>query len=430
MIKNFRLNPWHYLIFTFLGLIMIGTALLKMPFVHHQQGLSFIDALFTATSAVCVTGLTVVNTSGFNIYGQIVLLILMQLGAIGIMTMNASLILLISGNLDLKQRVSFSKLQDSLSFKSSTGILKFILKITLFTELIGAFILFIGFYSQGLNWSESLYQGIFHSISAFCNAGFSTFDSSLIGFNGLIKYTIMALIIVGGVGYIVIFELIKKITQGQKIGFHSRIVLFTSLFLILIGALMIYFSETGIVSISDSLFQSVTSRTAGFNTVEISNLHTVSLLMIIILMFIGASPGSTGGGIKTTTFFVAMVSVLKVVRGAKSIVIGQKHISHTVILKAFSIIFLYLILIIVASILLLYAYPTEHFHHILFEVVSATATVGLSVGVSAKIATFGKIVLVLCMFIGRIGPASLAMIKTNKEYKPKILYPQEKINLG
>lgn len=430
MILNFKLNPWHYLIITFLVLILFGTVLLKMPFVVHNQGLSFIDALFTATSAVCVTGLTVVNTSGFNQAGQWILLLLMQLGAIGIMTLNTSLLLLISGKLDLKQRISFSKLQDSLSFKSSTGILKFILQITFISEIIGALFLFIGFSNQGFSLDEALYQAVFHSVSAFCNAGFSTFDSSLIGFNGIIKYTIMVLIIVGGAGYIVLFELIKKITRKQKIGFHSKIVLLTSVILIISGAILIYFSEIGTVSITDSLFQSVTARTAGFNSVEIVNLHTVSLLVLIILMFIGASPGSTGGGVKTTTFFVAMVSVLRVIRGDSSVVIFKKHISHTVILKAFSIIFMYIIIILIASVLLLYAYPDINFHHILFEVISATGTVGLTVGVSSQIAVFGKIVLICCMFIGRIGPVSLAMIKSNKEFKPRILYPQEKINLG
>lgn len=430
MVLNFKLNPWHYLIITFLVLILFGTVLLKMPFVTHTQGLSFVDALFTATSAVCVTGLTVVNTSGFNNAGQWILLLLMQLGAIGIMTLNTSLLLLISGKLDLKQRISFSKLQDSLSFKSSTGILKFILQITFISEIIGALFLYFGFSKQGMSTNEALYNAIFHSVSAFCNAGFSTFDSSLMGFNSLIKYTIMALIIVGGAGYIVLFELIKKITRKQKLGFHSKIVLLTSAILIVSGAFLIYFSEVGTVSITDSLFQSVTARTAGFNSVEIVNLHTVSLLVLIILMFVGASPGSTGGGVKTTTFFVAMVSVLRVVRGDSSVVIFKKHISHTVILKAFSIIFMYIIIILIASVLLLYAYPTIHFHHILFEIISATGTVGLSVGVSTKIASFGKIVLICCMFIGRIGPVSLAMIKSNKEYKPRILYPQEKINLG
>ncbi|MBS3994126.1 MAG: potassium transporter [Bacteroidetes bacterium] len=430
MLEKIKLNPWHYLIITFLALIIIGTILLKMPFVTHVQGLSFIDALFTATSAVCVTGLTVVNTSGFNPEGQWVLLLLMQLGAIGIMTLNTSFLLLISGRLDLKQQLSFSKLQDSISFKSSTGILKFILQITFITEFIGAVLLFVGFYQHGFEINEALYQAVFHSISAFCNAGFSTFDSSLIGFNSLIKYTIMALIIVGGAGYIVLFEMINKITKKQKLGLHSKIVVLTSFILIATGSVMIYFLEGDTVSVTDSLFQSVTARTAGFNTIDIGSFHSSTLLILMVLMFIGASPGSTGGGIKTTTFFVAIVSFIKVIRGDSSTVIFNKHITHTVILKAFSIIFMYIIIIILATVLLLYRYPQLQFHHLVFEVVSATGTVGLSVGISSEIASFGKIVLICCMFIGRIGPVSLAMIKSNKEFKPRILYPQEKINLG
>lgn len=430
MLKKLQLNPWHYLLLSFIFLILLGTALLKMPFVKHQDGLSLIDALFTATSAVCVTGLTVVNTSGFNIPGQIVLMGLMQLGAIGIMTLNATLILLISGNIDLKQRVSFSKLQDSISMRSSTGILQFILKITFITEFIGAILLTIGFVQQGLELKEAMYQGVFHSISAFCNAGFSTYDSSLIGMNPIIKYTVMALIIVGGIGYVVVFELYRKFKHKIRLGFHSKIVIFTSVILIIMPAIFLYFTDSTLSSFTDSLFQSVTARTAGFNSIDTASLHTVTLMVIIILMFIGGSPGSTAGGIKTTTFFVSMVPVLKILRGDKTVVVNQKHIPHSVILKAYAIITLYMLLIFVATVSLLLAHPDFTLINTLFEVVSATGTVGLSTGVTAEIDTFGKIVLILCMYLGRIGPASLAMIKTNKEYQPKIYYPQEKINLG
>lgn len=430
MFKKLQLNPWHYLMLSFIFLILFGTFLLMMPFVIHENGLSFIDALFTATSAVCVTGLTVVNISGFNVAGQIVLMLLMQLGAIGIMTLTTSLVLLISGNIDLKQQVSFSKLQDSISMKSSTGILQFILKITFITEFIGAILLTIGFLNQGLELNEAMYQGVFHSISAFCNAGFSTYDSSLIGMNSIIKYTIMALIIVGGVGYVVVFEVYRKLMHKVRLGFHSKIVIFTSLILIIFPSLFLYFTESGLSSFTDSLFQSVTARTAGFNSVDTASLHTVTLIIVIILMFIGGSSGSTAGGIKTTTFFVSMMPVFKILRGDKTVIVNQKHIPHSVILKAYAIITLYMLLIFIATVSLLLAHPEFTLLNTLFEVVSATGTVGLSAGVSAEIATFGKIVLILCMYLGRIGPASLAMIKTNKDYQPKIYYPQEKINLG
>lgn len=430
MLKNLRLNPWHYLMLSFILIILFGTVLLKMPFVKHEGGLSFIDALFMATSAVCVTGLTVVSTSGFNLSGQVVLMFLMQLGAIGIMTLNASLILLISGNIDLKQRVSFSKLQDSISMKSSSGILKFILKITFIAEVIGWVFLTIGFYQQGFVLEEAMYQAVFHSISAFCNAGFSTFDTSLIGMNWLIKYSIMGLIIIGGIGYIVVFEVYRKFSTKQRLGFHSKIVLFTSFLLIVATSIFIYFGEFGKVSFTDSLFQSVTARTAGFNSVNLLNLHTVTVLTIIILMFIGASPGSTGGGIKTTTFFVMVASVFKILRGDKTVIVAKKHIPHSVVLKAYAIFMMYIILILTATVALLFEYPQFGLRELFFEVVSATGTVGLSLGFTTKVGSFGKIVLILCMYLGRIGPASLAMVKTTKDYQPRILYPQEKINLG
>ncbi len=430
MLKKLQLNPWHYLLISFIILILLGTILLKMPFVHHQDGLSLIDAMFTATSAVCVTGLTVVNTSGFNTSGQIVLMLLMQLGAIGIMTLNASLIMLISGNIDLKQRVSFSKLQDSISMRSSTGILKFILKITFITEFIGFILLTIGFSNQGLAINEAMYQAVFHAISAFANAGFSTYDNSLIGMNAIIKYTIMALIIVGGIGYVVVFEVYRRFKSNIRLGFHSKIVIITTLILIVFPTLFFYFSESVLNSFTDSLFQSITARTAGFNSINTASLHTVTLMVIIILMFIGGSPGSTAGGIKTTTLFVSIIPVIKILRGDKTVIVNQKHIQHSVILKAYAIITLYMLLVFVATVSLLLTHPEFELLETLFEVVSATGTVGLSTGITAEIATFGKIVLILCMYLGRIGPASLAMIKTNKEYQPKIHYPQEKINLG
>jgi len=428
-LKNIKLNPWHYLILSFAILILSGTFLLKLPFVIHKNGLTFIDALFTSTSAVCVTGLTVVNTSGFNLAGEIVLLLLMQAGAIGIMTISSSLVLLIKGDLDLKRRMSFAKLQDSFSLKSASGILPFIVKMTFIVEIIGAVFLTVGFIEQGLTLKEAIHQGIFHSISAFCNAGFSTFDSSIIGMNWIIKYTIMLLIIIGGLGYYVIFELYQKYKGGSRISFYSKIVISTTIFLIFIGAILLLITEQGKLSITDGLFQSVTARTAGFNSIDLNNMHVVSWLIIIVLMLIGASPGSTGGGIKTSTFFIIVVSIFKVLRGETSLTIFQRHISHQIIIRAFAILIIYFFVIIVATGLLLFN-SNYKFINSFFEVTSALGTVGLTSGISSKILTSGKIILILCMFLGRIGPASLAMVTLGNERKVKVKYPKEKIILG
>lgn len=426
--KHKKLNPWHYLLLSFAFLIIVGALVLTLPETRTINPLSFIDALFTATSAVCVTGLIVVKTTDFSLMGQIVLLVLMQLGAIGIMTITTSLIQLIRGNLDLEQRLSFSQLQDSINLKSSNGVLQFILRITFVTEIIGASLISLGFYLQGFSPKQAVYHGIFQSVSAFCNAGFSSFDDSLIGTHWLVKYTVMTLIIFGGLGYFVIYELYHNRNFKKRFSLHTKIVFYTSLFLVLSGTLFIFLVESNI-SITDSFFQSVTARTAGFNSVNLANMHLVSLLIITMMMFIGASPGSTGGGIKTTTFFIVNYSIFKVLRGETSINIFNRHITHKIILRALALVVVYFMTIILASTLLLLKYPFDFFDTF-FEVISALGTVGLSLGITARLGMYGKIIIILCMFLGRIGPATLAMITLRKQKEIKIKYPEDRVVLG
>ncbi|MFK5889701.1 MAG: potassium transporter TrkG [Flavobacteriaceae bacterium] len=426
--KHKKLNPWHYLLLSFTFLIIVGALVLSLPEMRAINPLSFIDALFTATSAVCVTGLIVVKTTDFSLLGQIVLLILMQLGAIGIMTITTSLIQLIRGNLDLEQRLSFSQLQDSINLKSSNGVLQFILRITFVTEIIGASLISLGFYLQGFSPKQAIYHGVFQSVSAFCNAGFSSFDDSLIGTHWLVKYTIMALIIIGGLGYFVIYEVYHNRKFKSRFSLHTKIVVYTSLFLVLVGGFFIFLVENN-TSITDSLFQSVTARTAGFNSVNVGSMHLVSLLVITLLMFIGASPGSTGGGIKTTTFFIVNYSIFKVLRGETSINIFNRHITHKIILRALALVVVYFMAIILAATLLLLKYPFDFFDTF-FEVISALGTVGLSLGITAQLDMYGKIIIILCMFLGRIGPATLAMMTLRKQKEIKIKYPEDRVVLG
>jgi len=428
---NFRhkkLNPWHYLLLSFAFLIIVGALVLTLPEMRNVNPLSFVDALFTATSAVCVTGLIVVKTTDFCLLGQIVLLILMQLGAIGIMTITTSLIQLIRGNLDLEQRLSFSQLQDSINLKSSNGVLQFILRITFVTEFIGALLISLGFYLQGFSLKKAIYHGVFQSVSAFCNAGFSSFDDSLIGTHWLVKYTVMGLITIGGLGYFVVYEVYHNRKFKSRFSLHTKIVIYTSLFLVVAGAFFIFLVEKN-TSVTDSLFQSVTARTAGFNSVNLGDMHLVSLLIITLLMFIGASPGSTGGGIKTTTFFIVNYSIFKVLRGETSVNVFNRHITHKIILRALALVVVYFMAIILAATLLLLKYPFDFFDTF-FEVISALGTVGLSLGITAQLGVYGKIIIILCMFLGRIGPATLAMITLRKQKEIKIKYPEDRVVLG
>ncbi len=422
-----KLNPWHYLFLSFIFLTLTGALLLELPFVRIHDQLSFIDALFTSTSAVCVTGLIVVKTTDFTLAGQIILMVLMQLGAIGIMTITTVLIMVIRGSIDLEHRLSFSRLQDNFNLKSSQKVINFIVKITFLAEFIGAILIGFGFYLKGFPVKKAIYHGIFQSVSGFCNAGFSTFDESLTGTHWLVKYTVMALIILGGLGYFVIFEIFQN-KKISKYSLHSKVVLITSFILVFAGALFIFTVE-GNESITDSLFQSVTARTAGFNSIDISLMHKVSLFFLTMLMFIGASPGSTGGGVKTTTFFIVNYSIIRVLRGETSIQVFGRHLSHKVLLRAMALVVVYSLIIIIASILLMLIYPFKFFD-ILFEVISAVGTVGLSLGLTAKFGVYGKVILIICMFLGRVGPATLAMITLRKQREIKIKYPEERIVLG
>jgi len=427
-LKNIRLNPWQNLIVSFLLLITLGAFLLEMPWILRNENLSFIDSLFISTSAVCVTGLTTINISDFNIFGELTLLILMQLGAIGIMTLSTTFILAIKGNINLKQKINFIKTQSNNSLHDVNHVLRFILRITFISEFFGAILLSIGFYLQGFSILGAIHYGIFHAISAFCNAGFSPFDNSLIGMNNLIKYTIILLIIIGGIGYYVIYELYNKFKTKKKLSLHSKIVLISTVSLIIIGTVFIYFLGSNNISITDSLFQSVTARTAGFNTVKLKDLHYLSLFFIVFLMFIGASPGSTGGGIKTTTFFIVFISIINILKGETTIKVFKRQISNSMILKSFAVLSSYFAIIFIGTLLLLY-HTSYGFFNTMFEVTSAMGTVGLSVGVTSELENYGKLIIILIMFIGRIGPASIAMITFSKknQIKLKIKYPEEAI---
>lgn len=424
--EHIHINPWQYLIASFIILIGIGTLLLNLPIVTYDGTMHFVDTLFVSTSAVCVTGLSTISTSGFNWVGELVLLILMQLGAIGIMTLSSSFILALKGKTSLKHKHSFFNTHANASLHEIDHILKFILIITFISEFIGAILLTIGFYIQGFSLFDAIHQGVFHSVSAFCNAGFSTFDDSMIDMNVIIKYTVMMLIIIGGLGYHVIYEIIQKRKSNKRYSLHTKIVLISSVGLIFIGAILIFLFENGNVSITDSLFQSVTTRTAGFNTIDLTKMHYLSLFFMTLLMFIGASPGSTGGGIKTTTFFIVIVSLFKILKGKTEIVIFNRRISNEVVLKSFAVLTTYFMVIFIGTLFLMF-HTSYGFLNTMFEVVSALGTVGLSLGVSAEVGVYGKLILIIIMFVGRVGPVSLAMLTFRKHQETKIKYPEESI---
>jgi trk system potassium uptake protein TrkH len=308
-------------------------------------------------------------------------------------------------------------------------ILQIILIYTFSAELIGAFILFFGFFMEGLNFWKSIYFGIFHSISAFCNAGLSPIDTSLIGLNSTIKITIMLLIVLGGLGFYVVYDVHMHYKEHSKLRLHEKVVLLTTITLILLGAFGLLFLERGKLAVIDAFFQSVTARTAGYNTVDLSKLTNESNFLIIFLMIIGASPASTGGGIKTSTAFVAFFTMYTVLKGKFYFVIFKRRIPTETIMRSFSLTLLYLFVIFLGTILILI---THNFSLLdsAFEVASALGTVGLSLGITKELSDIGKIVIILWMFLGRVGPAALLLMMINKEKMDKIVYPEEKVLLG
>jgi len=415
--------------------------LLNLPAASSTgKSIGFIDALFTATSATCVTGLIVLNTGkDFSTFGQLIILILLQCGGLGIMTMSTMFAFLVGKRISLRQRLIMQESLNQFSIGGLVHLAKFILIFTVIIEGAGATILFFC-WQKNYSPVQALYLGVFHSISAFCNAGFSLFSDSIMRYRGdlIINLTFMALIILGGIGFLVLLELLQY-GKKETLSLHTKLVLKISFILILIGFIGVYLIEysnpltLGNLNLSEkiysSIFQSITARTAGFNTIHIGSMLNPTLFLIIILMFIGASPGSTGGGIKTTTFSLLILYVWSSLTGKEGINLFKRRVSPDIIPKALAVITLSLALVVTMTILLSYV-EGEDFIKILFEVVSAFATVGLSTGITPSLSTAGKIIIIITMFAGRLGPLGLALSLIQKREPEVIKYPEEKVMVG
>lgn len=436
-----KLSPIQLLVLSFGVLIVLGTILLSLPFSHeHGKDLSLIDAVFTSTSAVCVTGLIVVDTpQTFSTFGEIVIMLLIQLGGIGIVTFATVFIILMGHQVSFRNRLI---LREHFSLGGVGYVLSLawkIIKLTLAFELIGAAYLtylFMRDYAP----VYSAYLAIFHSISAFCNAGFSLFSNSLENYphDLMINLTFMSLIITGGLGFPVLTEILTW-KKGRILSVQTRVVLWTSVILIAAGAVIIHvFSSRhgfpGYVSLSGTdkflvcLFQSVTARTAGFNTLDLNAFPGIALMLIIILMFIGGSPQSTAGGIKTTTFWVIIIGTWNYLRGEKSIRAWHRNIKSETHNRAVALFFTAFVLVITAAGCMVYQNPTESFK-LFFETVSAFGTVGLSLGATGELNSIQKLIIIFLMFIGRVGPISFAFFFITKRMS-RIDYPEIDIPIG
>ncbi len=444
VIDYFKKRPAFSIIFTFIFVISIGTILLFFS-ANADQTITFLDALFTATSATCVTGLSTLSiTESFNRFGQVVILILIQIGGLGLMTIVYCYFMLIGRSLEAKDQVLMSGVLDETSFQDLLTMIINIVKYTFVIEFIGGILLSILFYNENLEIGASIYYGFFHSISAFCNAGFALFDNSLVEFkqNGWINTVVCCLILLGGLGFLVMNEILLMIKEKRKLvnlSIHSKVVLTTHLSLVVVGAVYIFFSEfLGALDSYDlgdklliSIFQSITTRTAGFNTVNFSELNQHTIYLMTLLMFIGASSGSTGGGIKITTFAVLLQSIKSTLRGGGEVQFFDRRLPNELVVRATSIIIISLMIVSLFILIMLRLEPQFTFFEIFFEVVSAFATVGLSLGITASLSGMGKVAIILLMFIGRIGPLTVALAIGQKEYNSgKLEYPEGRLMIG
>ncbi len=446
ILGKIKLTSAQLVLLTFGGVIMVGTILLMLP-LSAAEGveISFVDALFTATSATCVTGLATLSTSGsFSMVGQLVILGLIQIGGLSIMTLYSSMAIVLGRSMKMKDRIIMQDLLDVSSLEELFAMIISIVKYTFIIELWGAIILTLAFTFEGFEFGQALYYGFFHSVSAFCNAGFALFDNSLENYatNPLINITIGTLITLGGIGFIALKELKQVVTREKtlvRLGMHTKVVLITSFALTIGGAIFIFFGEflwslDGYDiwdKIQISMFQSITLRTAGFNTIPLSNLHSYTIYMMAMFMFIGGSPGSTAGGVKTTTLAILVQSIISTLKGDKSVMMFDRKIAGPVVVKATALMFISIIVSTAFIFVMMKIEPNQNFLPLFFEVLSASGTVGLTLGVTPYLTIAGKIAISILMLIGRIGPLTLILaIGERQKYSGKLDYPDGRIMIG
>ena len=457
-IKYIGLNPARLFVLSFLGLILIGTILLLLP-VSTAGSISLIDALFTTTSAVCVTGLVALDTSkDFTLFGQTVIMVMIQAGGLGILTFASYFSYFFKGGSSYEDQLTMGNISNIEKIDEIFKTLKRILIITVGIEAVGAFFIFTSLSSALMpGLSDRIYFSVFHSISAFCNAGFSTLPHGIME-NGYVdnyrfQLSLIFLFVLGGLGFPIVINLLKYLKHlirrtflqifnhkkdvykpwVMKLG--SKINLVTTISLIVIGTILIFINEynnilashQGIGKFVTALFTATTPRTAGFNSVDFNQLHLSSLIIIIILMWIGASPASTGGGIKTSTFAIAVLNFISLAKGRKNIEVYSREVSETSIRRAFAVMTLSVVVLGIGSLLISYFDEGLRLLDIIFESVSAYSTVGLSLGITPGLSSASKLVLIILMFIGRVTTLTLLIAFFKQVRMSNYTYPSEEI---
>ncbi|WP_288684717.1 potassium transporter TrkG [uncultured Brachyspira sp.] len=440
-----KFTLYQMIIASFIFIITLGALLLYLPLSTISGRLPFIDALFTATSAVCVTGLSVIDISKeFTFFGQIVVLILIQIGGLGIMSISAIVILFSINKGSVQDRIRTLEMFNTKNKDIIRSTVKAIFLATFLVELIGAILLFTVMDNNRIG--ERIFYSLFHSISAFCNAGFALYTDSLHRFSDsvIVSITVSLLIVLGGIGYPVFVSvytaIISKI-KGKRyvIDVQTIIILLTTAFLLLFGTLFIFFNEYSNAlegmplkeKILTSIFQSVSTRTAGFETIAYNSMNSVTIGVVIFLMFIGASPSSTGGGVKTTTFFVFIASIITAITNRPFIIVKGRKIKDDAVNKSIAIFTLAIAISVFGALLIFYIDGYKAMMPVIFETVSAISTVGLSLGITAGLSVWSKIIVIALMFIGRVGYLTLFMSIGSVDSRYGLIdLPTAEVNIG
>lgn len=441
--KFIKINPAQTLAIGFLCLIGIGTLLLMLPIsTQDRHHLSFIDALFEATTAVCVTGLVVVDTkTTFTLFGQIVILLLIQVGGLGFMTFGVLISLFLGKNIGLSSRLMIQESLNQLSLEGMVRLVKFVVGFTLFIEGIGAIILAIR-WATDFGFPQSIYYGIFHSISAFNNAGIDIMGDfrSMTDYAGdvTIIMTLSSLLIIGGIGYTVILDILRK-KSIKKLSLHTKLVLIMTIILNVVGTALIFLLEynnpgtLGGLSLKEKFlgayFHAIVPRTAGFNSLAMGDLTLGTQFVTMLFMFIGGGSGGTAGGIKVTTFFVIALAVWSLIRGREDVNVLKRRIPKEIVFRAFSIT-LYSAALIFLMLFILTITETAPLNVLMFEVISAFGTVGMSMGLTTELSTVGKLIITILMFMGRVGPLTIAFALAKVNHKTPYKQVEEKIMIG
>ncbi len=449
-LASLQLKPATTFIGSFLLLILLGAMLLKMPALTvEQEKITWVDALFTSVSATCITGLSVVDTASyFTLKGQIVILLLIQIGGLGIVSFGTFFATFIRKGVGLKHQSLIQDFLSSENLSSSRGLLRQIIFITFTLEFIGAVLIFFTWNAEMYFESiwQKIYFSVFHSVSSFCNAGFSVLDQGMMhpvaSISYMMQLSMSVLIVAGSIGFPVIQDVFSIPRLRERLAYPwkdwrlgSKIAVYTTFALIAFGTVSFFvleyhqllYEKTITEKLLISFFSIVNTRTSGFNTVDIAEIQTPTIILIVFLMFVGASPGSTGGGIKTTTFYIILVTAIGTIKGKKSIEISKRTISNDLIFKAFAIFTFAASYNIIAIFFLSITESDIAIERLVFEQFSAFATVGLSMGVTPNLSIAGKLILIVTMFLGRIGLLTLALSLSTKVISTAYKYPTEHV---